>query len=58
MRIILVLRGYEVWGKFDNSAQVWELFASKEGNDYIGCADDLNEAKKIAHEWVNDKNNY
>ena len=43
--------GREVWVNFDEGAEVYELFASSEGDDYIGCADTLAEARLIASEW-------
>ena len=42
--------GREVWAIWGATAEVWELFASKEGDDYIGCADTMPEAKKVARE--------
>lgn len=45
----------EVWAKWDDSADVFELFASESGEDYIGCADDLPEARKIAREWAQER---
>jgi hypothetical protein len=44
----------EVWAQFDPTAEVWELFASKECDDYLGCADTLTEAKAVAREWFED----
>lgn len=43
--------GLEVWVKWDSSAEVYELFASENGDDYIGCADTSLEARKVAKEW-------
>lgn len=43
--------GREVWAKFDAQAEVWELFASEEADDYIGCADSLAGTKIAAREW-------
>jgi len=40
----------EVWIQYDKSAEVYELFASKEGDDYIGCADSEAEARVVAKE--------
>lgn len=45
-------RGYEVWSKFSRDAGIYELFASADGNDYIGCADTRAEARRIAHNWI------
>jgi hypothetical protein len=44
--------GREAWVKFDQDAEVYELFASKEADDYIGCADTLEEARQVAREWA------
>lgn len=46
--------GREVWVKFDKGAEVYELFASEAGDDYIGCADTLTEARRVARDWAND----
>lgn len=40
--------GGEVWAQFDDSASVFELFASDEGNDYLGCCDTLDECRQFA----------
>ena len=44
----------EVWAQFDDTAEVYELFASKDGDDYIGCADTLTEARLVAQEWFSE----
>lgn len=41
----------EVWIKWDAGACVYELFASEDGSDYIGCADEMDEARQVAREW-------
>ncbi len=49
----LILRrpgGFEVWAKWDDSAEIYELFASENGDDYIGCCDTLKEARDYALE--------
>ena len=50
--------GREVWAKWDADSQMYELFASEDCNDYLGCADTLAEAKKaaqaIADDWMAD----
>lgn len=46
--------GREVWVKWDESAEVYELFASEDGDDYIGCADTLVEAAQVARDWFNE----
>jgi len=46
--------GREVWVHHDQTAEVYELFASADGDDYIGCADTLAEARQVAREWFED----
>jgi hypothetical protein len=41
----------EAWCLWDESAEVYEVFASEECNDYIGCADTRFEAIKVARYW-------
>jgi hypothetical protein len=45
-------KGYEVFANWDSSAQVFELFLSDTGGDYIGCADTRIEAKELAKRLV------
>ena len=45
----------EVWARYDSDAEVYELFASEEADDYIGCADTLNECQKVARSWFDDR---
>lgn len=40
--------GLEVWAKWSNTAEVYELFASEAADDYIGCVDTLAEARRFA----------
>jgi hypothetical protein len=40
--------GYEVWVHFDKTAEIYELFTDDEGVGYIGCADTLTDARKVA----------
>lgn len=47
--------GREIWAHFDKSAEVYELFASEDGSDYLGCADTLTEARKLALVIANDE---
>jgi hypothetical protein len=48
--------GREVWAKWDESAELYELFASSTGEDYIGCADTREEAQAAAQAWIDDCN--
>lgn len=50
--------GREVWINFDKSAEVYELFASEDGDDYIGCADTVAEARKVASQWFEELMSY
>ena len=43
--------GRAVWIKLDETAEIYELFASESGDDYIGCADTVNEARAVARDW-------
>lgn len=40
-----------VWIKWDESAEIYELFASENGDDYIGCAETVGEARAVARDW-------
>lgn len=51
-------QGLEVWQTWDEGAEVFELWASAECDDYIGCADTRAEAQKIAREWFADRSAY
>ena len=45
MKLIAKKQGYEIWAKFDQSAQVYELFFDREGESYTGWnADSLKDA--------------
>lgn len=46
--------GREVWIKWDQSAEIYELFASENGDDYIGYADTETEARLVAGHWFED----
>lgn len=54
--MILKRNGYEVWLKYDESADVFEAFASEDGSDYIGCFDTVAEAKVYAAKWISEQN--
>jgi hypothetical protein len=41
---------------FDETAKVFEVFADKDCDSYLGCADTLPEAKRIALEWIEELN--
>jgi len=46
----------EAWTKYDESADIYEIFASEECDDYIGCADTLPEARLVATDWARESN--
>jgi hypothetical protein len=52
MTLIGKQHGYEVWTHYDHTAGVFEMFASKEGSDWIGCADTLSDARQFAKIWL------
>lgn len=43
--------GWQTWARWDEGAEVWEIFASDTGGDYIGCADTIEEAKDAARDY-------
>ena len=45
----------EVWQTWDEAAQVYELWASPDCDDYIGCADTRAEALTVARGWFADR---
>lgn len=47
MRKILDKKGYEVWAKWDETAEVFELFSDSDAVGYIGFAESIAEAIKI-----------
>ena len=40
--------------RFDSDAEVFEVFADKDCDSYLGCADTLREARQIAIDWLNE----
>ena len=49
LTLISARKGYEMWAKFDQSAQVYEIFFDQECESYTGWAvDSLKDAKKAA----------
>lgn len=51
-------QGLEAWQTWDESGGVFELWASSNCDDYIGCADTRAEALKLAHWWFSDRASY
>ncbi len=50
--------GIEAWVRFDASAELYEVFASAECDDYIGCADTMREAHEVARQWFDERMSY
>lgn len=47
LTLISARRGYEMWAKFDQEAQVYEIFFDQECESYTGWSvDSLKDAKK------------
>jgi hypothetical protein len=55
MRKVFEKYGYEVWAKWDSSAEVYELFNDDEGSTYIGCADTMAEAVNVAKLFIDEQ---
>ena len=48
----------EVYANFDDTAQVWELFTESEALCCVGCADNLQEARQVARDWILERASY
>jgi hypothetical protein len=46
--------GREVWAKFDDGAEVYELFNSKECDDYIDCVEFKSQCAAAARSYFQD----
>ena len=55
MRKILAKKGYEVWAKWDATAEVFELFSDSDAVGYIGFAETIAEATKIGHWHIDEQ---
>ena len=55
MRKILAKKGYEVWARWDKDAEMYELFNDKEDGAYIGFAETIPDATKVAVWWVDEQ---
>ena len=55
MRKILARQGYEVWAKWDKDAEISELFNDREDGAYIGFAETIPDATKVAVWWVDEQ---
>ena len=55
MRKVLEKHGYEVWARWDATADVYELFNDRDDGAYIGFAESLTEATKIGTWWVEEQ---
>jgi hypothetical protein len=39
---------------FDDTARVFEIFADSDCDSYLGCADTLDEAARVAQDWIDE----
>lgn len=46
------IRDYNFYLRFDDQAEVFELFLDSEGETYIGCFDTVEEAKRYTRQWM------
>jgi hypothetical protein len=51
-------QGLECWSTWDEGAEVYELWASSDCDDYIGYADTRAEAVRVARAWFADRASY
>jgi hypothetical protein len=51
MSKIYEANGREFWIAFDSTARVYEMFASRDADDYLGCFDTVQEAVAYAKAW-------
>jgi hypothetical protein len=54
MQKLAANKGWEVWAQYDRTAGVWELFSEETAEAYLGCADTLSEARKLAKDIIAD----
>lgn len=52
MRLFKKISGHEFWIQYDRSAKVYEIFKSRDGSDYIGNADSLDDVLKVCQQYV------
>lgn len=50
MKLIYRTARREYWTRYDSTARVYEMFASNEASDYLGCFDTLAEALAYARQ--------
>ena len=55
MRKILAKKGYEVWARWEEQAEVFELFSDSDAVGYIGFAETIAEATKIGHWHIDEQ---
>ena len=55
-KLILKKNGYEIWAKFDQSSQVYELFFEQECESYTGWSVDSLKDAKSASEYIINEN--
>lgn len=54
MQLVVKRGSMEVWAEKSRKDDVYELFADKDGIDFIGTASSINEAKRIARRWIDE----
>lgn len=54
MQLIAKQKRLEVWVRFDPRSNQYEIFADRDGLDFIGTTESLPEAKRIAKLWLNE----
>lgn len=52
MKLIAKQNGYEIWAKFDHSAQVYELFFDREGEAFTGWNVDSLKDAAVAAKYI------
>jgi hypothetical protein len=52
MKRIYTKDDFEVWAHYNSDIDAYELFASNEGDDFLGEAANLVDAKEYAIDWV------
>jgi hypothetical protein len=55
MKLVSAKKGYEVWAKWDKDAEVWELFAEREAECYIGATDTIADAVSVGYDWIEER---
>lgn len=54
MQLIAKQRKIEVWAEFQPKIDAYEMYADPDGIDFIGTAETIAEAKKMARSWLSE----